>query len=112
MLDLRILQTSEPLRCDLCGITAPTHHVMKNHLEGKAHKRKLKNEELLKKLQETTNTGVSEPTDDSKPFEVAEDLAKLAPIHILRCDICDMTVNSAQQLNIHFSGSASLVHFI
>ena len=104
------------MKCDLCGITVSSEQIMQTHLAGKAHKRRLANVETLQSFQQNTNKTSSSRTaqDSSKSKEedeekkderkqISSSLVFAGPL--LRCDICDVSVNSIQQLNVHYDGA-------
>lgn len=76
------------VRCDVCNLEFYSQAVLDSHLAGSKHQRKVKSAELMKTLQET-ETG----------FERDEVSG------VIRCIVCDVTVNSPQLLATHIAGN-------
>ncbi|XP_042219702.1 zinc finger protein 385D-like isoform X2 [Homarus americanus] len=85
------LPTKKPrvtVRCDVCNLEFSSQTVLDSHMAGSKHQRKVKSAELLKTLEET-ETG----------FERDEVSG------VIRCIVCDVTVNSPQLLATHIAGN-------
>ncbi|PNF14363.1 hypothetical protein B7P43_G05570 [Cryptotermes secundus] len=75
-------------KCDICGLEFSGQIVLETHLAGAKHAKKVKSQEILKQLQNSGQTF----TRDEKT-------------RILKCEVCDVVVNSSQQLQTHLAGS-------
>ena len=87
---------------------------MQTHLAGKAHKRRLANSQTLQSFH--TNDGKtfspeskSENDDKEDGEKVDEATKKSSSVTFagpaLQCDLCKVSVNSIQQLNVHYTGA-------
>ncbi|KAG0712301.1 Zinc finger protein 385D [Chionoecetes opilio] len=76
------------VRCDACNLEFFSQAVLDSHLTGSKHQRKVKSLGLMKTLEET-ETG----------FERDEVSG------VIRCIVCDVTVNSPQLLATHIAGN-------
>ncbi|XP_045104783.1 zinc finger protein 385D-like isoform X3 [Portunus trituberculatus] len=76
------------VRCDVCNLEFYSQAVLDSHLAGSKHQRKVKSADLMKTLEET-ETG----------FERDEVSG------VIRCIVCDVTVNSPQLLATHIAGN-------
>ncbi|XP_046990099.1 zinc finger protein 346-like isoform X1 [Schistocerca americana] len=76
------------LKCEICGLEFSGMVVLETHLAGAKHAKKVKSQEILKQLQSSGQTF----TRDEKT-------------RILRCEVCDVVVNSSQQLQTHLAGN-------
>ncbi|RXG68931.1 Zinc finger matrin-type protein 1 [Armadillidium vulgare] len=74
--------------CDVCSLEFSSQVVLDTHLAGSKHQRKLKSKELMKNLEET-ESGFERNTVSG----------------VIRCTICDVTVNSPQLLATHVAGN-------
>ncbi|XP_068085878.1 zinc finger protein 385B [Anabrus simplex] len=77
-------------KCDVCNLEFSGQVVLETHLAGAKHAKKVKSQEILKQLQSSGQTF----TRDEKT-------------RILKCEICDVVVNSSQQLQTHLAGGAA-----
>ncbi|XP_069705701.1 zinc finger protein 385D-like isoform X3 [Periplaneta americana] len=75
-------------KCDICGLEFSGQIVLETHLAGAKHAKKVKSQEILKQLQSSGQTF----TRDEKT-------------RILKCEVCDVVVNSSQQLQTHLAGN-------
>ncbi|XP_050700508.1 zinc finger protein 385B-like isoform X3 [Eriocheir sinensis] len=85
------LPTKKPkvaVRCDVCNLEFFSQAVLDSHLVGSKHQRKVKSADLMKTLEET-----------EKGFERDEVSG------VIRCIVCDVTVNSPQLLATHIAGN-------
>lgn len=85
------LPTKKPkitVRCEVCVLEFSSQTVLDSHLAGSKHQRKVKSADLMKSLEET-ETG----------FERDEVSG------VIRCIVCDVTVNSPQLLATHIAGN-------
>ncbi|KAK4320780.1 hypothetical protein Pmani_008375 [Petrolisthes manimaculis] len=85
------LPTKKPrvtVRCDVCNLEFSSQTVLDSHLAGSKHQRKVKSAELMKTLEET-ETGFQRD-------EVSG---------VIRCIVCEVTVNSPQLLATHIAGN-------
>merc|ERR1719245_2817475 len=73
--------------CEVCHLPFPSRAVLEHHLMGSRHARKVKAEKVLRQLQENG----------------AEFRATLATGDI-RCEVCEVSVNSSHQLQAHMTG--------
>ena len=75
------------VNCEVCHLPFPSRAVLEHHLMGSRHARKVKAESVLRQLQENG----------------AEFRATLATGDI-RCEVCEVSVNSSHQLQAHMAG--------
>ena len=75
------------VNCEVCHLPFPSRAVLEHHLMGSRHARKVKAESVLRQLQENG----------------AEFRATLATGDI-RCEVCEVSVNSSHQLQAHMTG--------
>ncbi|KAJ9601343.1 hypothetical protein L9F63_000481, partial [Diploptera punctata] len=75
-------------KCEVCGLEFSGQIVLETHLAGAKHAKKVKSQEILKQLQSSGQTF----TRDEKT-------------RILKCEVCDVVVNSSQQLQTHLAGN-------
>lgn len=86
--------------CQICDLSVTSEAVLKDHLLGKSHKKKLNNKKILDDFQhakEDSGGGGIEGAESSAPAEAA------GPI--LQCDLCNVKLNSMQQYSIHLAGT-------
>lgn len=76
------------VRCEVCNLEFSSQTVLDSHTAGSKHQRKVKSKDLLKTLEET-----------EKGFERDEVSG------VIRCIVCDVTVNSPQLLATHIAGN-------
>lgn len=85
------LPTKKPkisVHCSVCNLEFSSQTVLDSHLAGTKHQKKVKSANLLKSLEET-----------EKGFDKDEQSG------VLRCTMCDVTVNSPQLLATHIAGN-------
>lgn len=85
------LPTKKPritVRCEACNLEFSSQTVLNSHMSGSKHQRKVKSQDLLKSLEEK-----------EKGFE-RDDVSG-----VIRCTVCDVTVNSPQLLATHIAGN-------
>ncbi|XP_063243409.1 zinc finger protein 346-like isoform X2 [Bacillus rossius redtenbacheri] len=75
-------------KCEVCNLEFSGQVVMDTHLAGAKHAKKVKSQEILKQLQ---SSGQSFTRDEKTK--------------ILKCEVCDVVVNSSQQLQTHLTGN-------
>ncbi|XP_069174474.1 zinc finger protein 385B [Procambarus clarkii] len=76
------------VRCEVCNLEFSSQTVLDSHSAGSKHQRKVKSADLLRTLEET-----------EKGFE-RDDVSG-----VIRCVVCDVTVNSPQLLATHIAGN-------
>ncbi|XP_018008718.1 zinc finger protein 385B isoform X2 [Hyalella azteca] len=76
------------VRCDVCELSFFSQGVLQSHMAGSKHQRKVKSAELLKSLESMNHE-----------FERNEISG------VIRCIVCDITVNSPQLLATHMAGN-------
>ncbi|XP_071525023.1 uncharacterized protein [Panulirus ornatus] len=76
------------VHCDVCKLEFSSQTVLDSHVAGSKHQRKLKSQELMRSLEET-----------EKGFERDEVSG------VIRCIVCNVTVNSPQLLATHIAGN-------
>jgi len=73
--------------CEICHLPFPSRAVLEHHLMGSRHARKVKAESVLRQLQENgAEFRATEATGD------------------IRCEVCEVSVNSSHQLQAHMTG--------
>jgi len=73
--------------CEICHLPFPSRAVLEHHLMGSRHARKVKAETVLRQLQENgAEFRATEATGD------------------IRCEVCEVSVNSSHQLQAHMIG--------
>ncbi|XP_068228959.1 zinc finger protein 385D-like isoform X1 [Palaemon carinicauda] len=85
------LPTKKPrvtVRCEVCNLEFSSQTVLSSHTAGSKHQRKVKSQDLLRSLEEK-----------EKGFE-RDDVSG-----VIRCTVCDVTVNSPQLLATHIAGN-------
>ena len=80
--------TGRPTQCDVCQMTFPSAAVLENHVKGSRHARKLKSQQVFRQLKES-----------GTHFRQGEEAGGE-----LRCEVCQVSVNSSQQLQAHLIG--------
>lgn len=88
---LGILPTKKPkitVSCSVCKLELSSQTVLDSHLTGSKHQRKVKSANLLKSLEES-----------EKGLDRDEQSG------VIRCTVCDVTVNSPQLLATHIAGN-------
>jgi hypothetical protein len=79
-----------PSHCDVCHMTFPSSAVLENHVKGSRHARKLKSQQAFRQLKES---GTHFRQDADSGGEI-------------RCEVCQVSVNSSQQLQAHLIGTS------
>jgi len=75
------------VQCEVCHLPFPSRAVLEHHLMGSRHARKVKAESVLRQLQENgAEFRAREATGD------------------IRCEVCEVSVNSSHQLQAHMTG--------
>ena len=73
--------------CEVCHLPFPSRAVLEHHLVGSRHAKKVKAESVLRQLQEGgAEFRATEATGD------------------IRCEVCEVSVNSSHQLQAHMTG--------
>ena len=73
--------------CEVCHLPFPSRAVLEHHLMGSRHARKVKAESVLRQLQEAgAEFRATQATGD------------------IRCEVCEVSVNSSHQLQAHMTG--------
>uniref|UniRef100_A0A1B6IWA1 C2H2-type domain-containing protein n=1 Tax=Homalodisca liturata TaxID=320908 RepID=A0A1B6IWA1_9HEMI len=84
------------LRCDICNIIVSSQEILETHYAGAKHARKLKGQELIKEiLNSPHSTFIAPNAQNGSESRIAE----------FTCKICNVRVNSEQQLQQHLTGS-------
>jgi len=86
-------------RCDLCQISVTSEIVLQTHLLGKPHQKKLRQAEIQ------ANSRNDSDTASKPPLGFASVPASSSTSNSLICDVCKITMNSIQQLDVHLNGS-------
>jgi hypothetical protein len=74
--------------CDVCQMSFPSSAVLENHVKGSRHARKVKSQQAFRQLKES---GTNFHQDEESGGEI-------------RCEVCQVSVNSSQQLQAHLIG--------
>lgn len=83
------LPTKKPLvRCDDCDLSFTSQAVLDTHLQGARHAKQIRSKTIMASLEET---------------KVA--FTKDADTNGLKCNVCNVCLNSIQQLQTHLNGS-------
>nr|XP_027209133.1 zinc finger protein 385B-like isoform X1 [Penaeus vannamei]XP_027230804.1 zinc finger protein 385B-like [Penaeus vannamei] len=85
------LPTKKPrstVKCDVCNLEFASQTVLDSHVAGYKHQRKVKSQDLMKTLEENE---IGFERDDVSG--------------VIRCTVCDVTVNSPQLLATHIAGN-------
>ena len=85
-------------RCDLCQISVTSEIVLQTHLMGKPHQKKLRQAEIQ------ANSRNDSDTASKPPLGFASVPASSSTSNSLICDVCKITMNSIQQLDVHLNG--------
>lgn len=91
-------------RCDLCQIMVSSEVVLQTHLLGKPHQKKLRQAEIRAKSQNDSIATSTLPMGFAR-VPAGTTTASSAASNSLICDVCKITTNSIQQLDIHLNGS-------
>uniref|UniRef100_A0A1B6LEZ3 C2H2-type domain-containing protein n=1 Tax=Graphocephala atropunctata TaxID=36148 RepID=A0A1B6LEZ3_9HEMI len=89
--------TKDPvmLRCEICNVTVSSQEILEIHYGGAKHARKMKGQELIKEiLNSPHSTFITPKTQNCSDSRIAEFV----------CKICNVRVNSEQQLQQHLAG--------
>ncbi|KAK3915445.1 Zinc finger protein 385D [Frankliniella fusca] len=77
-------------KCEICNIELVGQVVIDAHMKGSKHAKKLKAKELLNNLIDAGQVKVDNEKDTAGIF---------------KCDVCDVVLNSSQQLEVHNAGA-------
>ena len=84
--------------CETCQIPFPSVAVLDNHLKGSRHARRVKSQQAFRQLKESGTLfrfrGSSAPVSDLGMSSGA-----------IRCEVCQVSVNSSHQLQAHIIGN-------
>ena len=75
--------------CDLCQISFPSQAVLENHISGSRHIRRLKTQQAFRQQLKDGAAQQQQQQQEGGP---------------VRCEICQVTVNSSHQLQAHLEG--------
>jgi hypothetical protein len=85
-------QNGRSSHCDVCQMTFPSSSVLDNHVKGSRHARKVKSQQAFRQLKES---GTNFRQDEEAGGEI-------------RCEVCQVSVNSSQQLQAPLIGNLCL----
>ncbi|KAL1464336.1 hypothetical protein WDU94_003992 [Cyamophila willieti] len=100
----------EPIRCDVCNIEVSGQCVLDSHIQGAKHKRKLVLLAAQQGKQAATNIsttagGVNPPSHiNNGTLSQSVNVVSSSDNKVFSCSVCNITVNSAEQLEIHKGG--------
>lgn len=89
-------------RCDLCEIQVSSEVVLQTHLTGKSHQKKLRHAETQAKIA-NVDAASSSHSGFSK-LSAGTTTALPGSSNSLVCDVCKITTNSPQQMDLHLTG--------
>merc|ERR1712020_90357 len=91
--------------CETCQIAFPSLAVLENHLKGSRHARRIKSQQAFRQLK-----------DAGTLFRVRGSSASVTDIGMssgaIRCEVCQVSVNSSHQLQAHIIGHKHKVRAI
>ena len=83
--------------CETCQIAFPSMAVLENHLKGSRHARRVKSQQAFRQLK-----------DAGTLFRIRGTSASVTDIGMssgaIRCEVCQVSVNSSHQLQAHLTG--------
>ena len=83
--------------CETCQIAFPSLAVLENHLKGSRHARRIKSQQAFRQLK-----------DAGTLFRIRGSSASVTDIGMssgaIRCEVCQVSVNSSHQLQAHLTG--------
>lgn len=89
--------SSASVICETCQIAFPSMAVLDNHLKGSRHARRVKSQQAFRQLKDAGTLfrirGSSAPVNDFGMSSGA-----------IRCEVCQVSVNSSHQLQAHLTG--------
>ena len=93
--------SSSTVYCDTCQIAFPSMAVLENHLKGSRHARRVKSQQAFRQLKDAGTLfrirGSTTPVTDIGMSSGA-----------IRCEVCQVSVNSSHQLQAHLTGAVLL----
>jgi len=90
-------------RCDLCEIQVSSEVVLQTHLAGKSHQKKLRHAETQAKIANVD--AASSSHSGFTKLSAGTTTALPGSSNSLVCDVCKITTNSPQQMDLHLTGS-------
>merc|ERR1719273_2017065 len=97
--------SSSSVFCETCQIAFPSTAVLENHLKGSRHARRVKSQQAFRQLK-----------DAGTLFRIRGSSASVSDIGMssgaIRCDVCQVSVNSSHQLQAHLTGHKHRVRAI
>ena len=90
--------------CETCQIAFPSLAVLENHLKGSRHARRIKSQQAFRQLK-----------DAGTLFRIRGSSASVTDIGMssgaIRCEVCQVSVNSSHQLQAHLTGKCHFSSF-
>ena len=100
------LNNNKSVFCETCQIPFPSVAVLDNHLKGSRHARRVKSQQAFRQLKESGTLfrirGSSAPVSDLGPMSSGA----------IRCEVCQVSVNSSHQLQAHLTGNSNIVLYV
>merc|ERR550532_424608 len=97
--------SSSSVYCETCQIAFPSMAVLENHLKGSRHARRVKSQQAFRQLK-----------DAGTLFRIRGSSASVTDIGMssgaIRCEVCQVSVNSSHQLQAHLTGHKHRVRAI
>ena len=84
--------------CDVCQIAFPSSSVLENHVTGSRHNRRLKSQQQQSQHQQ-------QQQQQQQQQHLQKQAQHEGSAGSVRCEICQVTVNSSQQLQAHLEGN-------
>ena len=93
--------------CEVCDITVSSQQVYDEHIKGKAHRKKL--EKMAKASSPTDQiprsvSTAKKPQMPKKTKKKSNNQGSLVEQVVYQCELCTLSVNSQQQLDLHLTG--------
>lgn len=99
------IQLPATVFCETCQIAFPSMAVLENHLKGSRHARRVKSQQAFRQLK-----------DAGTLFRIRGSSASVTDIGMssgaIRCEVCQVSVNSSHQLQAHLTGHKHRVRAI
>merc|ERR1712228_1008031 len=99
------VSASSSVFCETCQIAFPSTAVLENHLKGSRHARRVKSQQAFRQLK-----------DAGTLFRIRGSSASVSDIGMssgaIRCEVCQVSVNSSHQLQAHLTGHKHRVRAI
>ena len=101
-----VVTSTSTVYCETCHIAFPSIAVLENHLKGSRHARRVKSQQAFRQLK-----------DAGTLFRFQGSSAPVADIGMnthgaIRCEVCQVSVNSSHQLQAHLTGHKHRVRAI